>query len=220
MIKLATRVLVAAVAAVTPLVVFAPPASAAVETWKGVTWDGPVSLAGGNLVVNNGNAHYQPSQSTRQPGRAFEATYIDGGPGQPKPSVFVEKEQAPYALAWFGVATNPRPADATHPQPWDDYIAQRYTSTISDVEYVGVGRRAGTHTIRIGLREDGKVDYWLDGCVTKTYDAFGLSYLGDIYLQARNGSVTYTNFKEIASYSPPTETQKCGANAWGSLSLS
>lgn len=224
MIRIAKRALVAAVAAVIPLVAFAPPASADEVTWKGVTWNGSVRLEGGNLVVDSGTAHYEPPVASRRLGTAFQATYIDHGSGHPKPSVYVvEKEttETPFAVAWFGVATNPRPVDATHPEPWDDYIAQRYTATINEIPYVDVGRKPGIHTMRIGLRDDGKVDYWLDGCVTKTFDDFGLSYLGDIYLEARHGSVTFTDFTMIPSYRTPTEAKNCGAdNAWGSLGLS
>ncbi|WP_146194850.1 hypothetical protein [Gordonia paraffinivorans] len=53
MIRIAKRALVAAVAAVIPLVAFAPPASADEVTWKGVTWNGMVRLEGGNLVVDS-----------------------------------------------------------------------------------------------------------------------------------------------------------------------
>ncbi|MEO9328484.1 hypothetical protein [Gordonia aurantiaca] len=222
MIRIAKRALVAAVAVLTQLVVFAPPASAAEVTWKGVTWDGSARLDGKRLVVDAGTAHYGPPVESRRRGTAFQATYIDHGSGHPKPSVYVIKKETetPFAVAWFGVATNPRPADATHPEPWDDYIAQRYTANINDIPYVGVGRRPGVHTVRIGLRDDGKVDYWLDGCVTKTFDDFGLAYLGDIYLEARNGSVTFTDFKMIPFYRTPTDAQNCRTgDAWGSLAL-
>ncbi len=159
--------------------------------WEGVTWDQPYGASslggGGELEVTSscgaencwGAAHYNTPVAFRNaPGHSVSFTFYDPGSGGGGVQIWIEKEGSPHA-AWtqFGA--------------WDGDVNYGiyWWNVDTDVDGsvdTGVMRSTGLHTLTVGKRPDGTVDYFIDGALVETNTQMDMGYIGDVYLAAHS----------------------------------
>ena len=216
------RLLLASVSVAAAFVLLASVAMAASSaTWEGITWGAvsgtDIDVVDGNLIVtdNNGSfpaAHYNTSVAFRNsPSQSVSFTMIDGGVDTVAGGVYIEYESA----QWAGLTLGAGPG-------YDNYMVYWYNAAGADVLIdTHVRRTAGEHSFEVGLRDDGTVDFWIDGRRVVSAPDFGLEYIGDVYLRARGGAdgdtVTYTSYAE-GTYAVPTSKVECKNGGWQDFS--
>jgi hypothetical protein len=169
--------------------------------WMGVNWNDPygsssVDRHGDLEVVTSscyttscwGAAHYNTPSDFRAADTPWvEVTFRDGGHKKPGPQLWMEDETYGGCYgqnlgtcgAWTQFGAWQRESDGyeNYRIYWWDYD----TATEGWVD-TGVPRKAGEHTLKLAMRADGTVDYWLDGMLVHSTTAITPNYFGDIYL--------------------------------------
>jgi hypothetical protein len=191
-------------------------AANATVVWKGSNWDAAAgSIAvneDGNLVVTSGvkdgadywgAAHINTSTAYRNaPNPWVQISFIDSGAGDGA-RLGLEKEGNPNA-AWASFGT--KSSRITYYHYWWNVSKDTDGLTLLD------SRSAGIHTLKFGIRSDGKADYWFDGTLvgTTTTSEIIWPYIGDVYLDAftsvSGGSVTFTDVQLGSNYVPEPAT--------------
>lgn len=175
--------------------------------WEGVDWStynsAPLSInLDGDLVVGSDDAyaaaHYNTPTSFRSALTPWiELSFIDEGPGTQRAQMWVEKEGIPGA-AWFQFGSWNASAYPTFEQ-YGLYWWNVDTDT-DGWQWLG-DRTAGEHTMKVGMRSDGTVDYWFDGGIAWSTTDIVPTYFGDVYLASRYGSTIFTNYQAGTDYS-------------------
>ena len=57
-----------------------------------------------------------------------------------------------------------------------------------------------SHTLLLGRRADGTIDYWLDGTLACSTTKIAPQYFGDIYLGAAGAPITFTDYQSGGDY--------------------
>lgn len=187
------RSVVLALSVLIALVGFGPTALAAhTVDWQGINWNHPFGdidiNTDGNLEVTAtdcfdeecfGTAHDNTPQSFRDaPDHSVTVWFEDPGPGMHGAQIWIEKEGSPnaayaelgafpgentYTLNWWNVDTDERQAIDT-----------------------GIARTAGVHSLTIGKRADGTVDFYVDANLVFTTSEMNIGYIGDVYLASHS----------------------------------
>lgn len=125
----------------------------------------------------------------------MQISWIDDLASSAKGRLWIEKEGEPNP-AW----TSPGTSDTQYRvYEWNPHTDWDKLTLLSD-------RTSGSHTLKVGKRSDGKVDYLLDGALVYTSDTANIiwPYFGDVYL-AGNGSdsglkVIFTDYQSGDGY--------------------
>jgi hypothetical protein len=213
--------------AVLAVLVFAGIAGATSLVWSGQTWTNPyggIAVNGaGQLAVTSstcfdtacwGAAHYNTSAAFRStPGTVVTFSFVDDGPGTAGGQLWIEQESG----------ANPGWSQFGAWQRFSDYELYWWDEDGGSDLLVptGIGRTAGVHTLALGKRADGTVDYYLDGQLVYTTTALHLDYIGDVYLAANSQpdnpgqTVLYTEYGEVTGYTgPPASKDACKNGGW------
>jgi len=193
-------------------------------TWEGILWtdvgglEATYATPGSDLKVTPdsttyyGVAHYNTSPAFRaSPTQFVEVKFTDTG-GPERAQIWMEDENtSPLGSAgawtqfgsWYGYSAN-------YQVYYDDYDQDLLDNGTVDFSVgtffdTGVAATAGMHTLGLGKRADGTVDWLLDGNVVLSLGsgAFSPAYFGDIYLAARYGTATFNGYTASTAYTPP-----------------
>jgi hypothetical protein len=204
--------------------------------WQGRAWtnvypSNSISSDGVTLAVSTGDeasgffggAFHRIPAALQSAGEAWvEATFFDTGatPG-PQMSVLYFDTSGSLHLAWLGAY-----------QGGSDYSAYwRRDSPTPETSFLGTGvvvgqRSVGPHTVRIGRRQDGRLEFWLDGRLVQVSGVdvmpavFNFVYLVGVGT-APHQTVTFTGYQEGAGRSPgpaPQIEQFSDRASWRSVS--
>lgn len=179
-------------------------ALAATVVWEGITWNDPygsISVSGGSLIVEApvqwGTAHYNtPSDFRSAAAPCVEVSFVDDD-ADAGAQIWIEDENYPVGGAWTQFGT--WGGYGVYYIYWWDYD----TDTAGWIN-TGVARTPGEHTLKVGMRADGTVDYWLDGMYLASAPITP-SYFGDVYLACNNAAVgpaavEYTSYSTCMDY--------------------
>jgi hypothetical protein len=194
------------------------PANGQTVSWKGISWtnvypSNSISVdAGGTLSVFTGDAsvgyfggayHATPSALQTANEAWAEATFFDTGsiPGPQINVLYFDSLNSAF-LASLGAFQ----AQGQYSAYW-----RRDSQNPSDVVVgtsVDVGPRSlGTHTVRIGRRSDGRLEFWLDGKLVQTSgtNTFPANF-NFVYLvaagTAQGQSASFTDYQEGTGSGP------------------
>lgn len=190
--------------------------------WKGIDWDpsiyGSIAVNVGNLEVTTasfgtsswGTAHYNTPNSFRAaPTPWVKVTFLDS-PGTAAGQLWMEDEtyNSNYGLntgtlgAWTQFGAWERADRPNYMIYWWDY-----DTGLDGFVDTGFARTAGAHTLLLGKRVDGTIDYWLDGWLVFSTTDITPNYFGDIYLAAHSPganpgqTIVFTDYQTGTDYS-------------------
>lgn len=193
-------------------------------TWEGILWNSgfggaDLNLSGPNMTVtpvgsSYGAAHYNTPVAFRaSPEQFVEVGFIDTGLTE-RVQIWMEDENTALPIgsngAWvqFGSWELSGIDNGNYQIYLDDYDADRLDDgsvnfSVGTFIDTGVAYSAGTHTLGLGMRADGTVDFLLDGALVLSTTAITPNYFGDIYLAGRYGTATFTSYTAKTAYAPP-----------------
>jgi len=189
------------------------PLDAGELAWRGIGWNmgfGSAQVSDSDrLQVSTtsvygtsawGAAHY----GTPDPFRAasstwIQASFIDQGPGTVGGQLWFEHEPlVNHAWAQIGCW-----------ETRDEYRVYWWNYQTGETGWFVIGERtAGEHTVKVGKRADGTVDFWFDGLMVFSTTKVSPDYIGDVYLAAHSSpgnagdTVEFTDYQCGTDYEP------------------
>jgi len=202
-------------------------ADATTVSWDGVTWDsafGSIAVVPGPgadmLVVTTqayssdgwcfGAAHYNTPDAFRASNTPWvQFTYYDSSASTLRSGaeVWMEREDGAVPTPVVGAAWTQWGTSGDDPQ-YGVYWWNEHTDTDGSATNLGL-RTPGFHTLKMGMRATGQVDYWLDGSLLFTTTSITPDYFGDIYLAADSDlahpgqTVVFTDYRSGTDYAGP-----------------
>jgi len=173
--------------------------------WKDIRWDAydAARIAendDGYLEVKptryyGGAAHYSTPidfRSARTPW--IEATFLNDGQSSGIQLVMKNKHRAYTKIGAWG-------SDKNYVIYW-----YNYQSGSEGLVVTSIVRSPGQHTLRLGMQENGTVDYWIDDVRVWTTNNINPDNFEDIYLTAQVSTGTFVDYQFGTDYSPPLLT--------------
>jgi hypothetical protein len=200
---------------------FAATGAFAAGHWKGISWYDPF----GSCLVNGDNvmeiyttscgtrtcwgaAFYHLPKTIRTAGTPWIKVRLrDDGPDTPGPQVWLQNDtyglpaaKGPWTQfgAWQGTETE------TYRISWWNHSTGRSRSVDT-----GIPRAPGEHTLLLGQRTNGAVDYWLDDKLVYSTDEIQPKCFGNIFLAGHRRPdsaadlVVFTDYQAGTDYAPP-----------------
>jgi hypothetical protein len=177
--------------------------------WKGFHWnaDEAARIAendDGYLEVEptsyyGGAAHYSTPidfRSARTPW--IEATFFDDGQSSGIQLVMKNKHRAYTKIGAWG-------SDKNYVIYW-----YNYQSGSEGLVVTSIVRSPGQHTLRLGMQENGTVDYWIDDIRVWTTNNINPESFEDIYLAAQVSTGTFIDYQVGMDYRPPQSVVEIG----------
>jgi len=174
--------------------------------WMGIDWtaynaETTMSVTDGHLLLNStgtsyGVAHYQTSSLFRAMDCQWAQVTFSYDSTNQVAQLWTEQEtnSAGESACWtqFGAWS----ATSTHPG-FQIYWWDRSTEGSGPFGWQSLGAvTLASHTLRLELRPEGTVEYWLDGALAWSTTNIAPEYFGDFYLAAARGPVTFTDFQD------------------------
>lgn len=177
--------------------------------WKGFHWNAYEAARiaendDGYLEVEptsyyGGAAHYSTPidfRSARTPW--IEATFFDDGQSSGIQLVMKNKHRAYTKIGAWG-------SDNNYVIYW-----YNYQSGSEGLVVTSIVRSPGQHTLRLGMQENGTVDYWIDDVRVWTTNNINPESFEDIYLTAQVSTGTFIDYQVGMDYRPPQSVVEIG----------
>lgn len=182
---------------------------AAVE-WKGFQWNAYQSAQvtvndDGNLVVdpirdNGGAAHYiTPGEfrSARTPW--IEATFLDLLNDEPSKGIQLVMKNNYQEYTEIGAWRSHK----NYVIYWYNYQSRDYGLVVTSLV-----RTLGEHTVKIGMQENGTVDYWIDDVRVWTTNNIDPDSFEGIYLAAQGSNGVFVDYQVGTDYRAPASVME------------